>query len=364
MKVLYIPTLNWAVSQWRIEYPAREMYKQLNLTGKGAVYVDYLFDPRENIAWDAMCLNHGDTSESIIARLNSACKFFDVIVIQKIQSKDGLAVLMGLKEIYPDKLFVAEIDDSIGEITPSNYQIDQLKDHHSCAAYHVQESDAVICSTDYLGRSIKAINENYHVYSNCINYDIWKAKRKRNNTKNIRIGYVAGGAHDEDLLIAYRAMLPIMEEYSNVRFVIRYGGFRPDWLQHKQIDFKHVNWGIDIYPQELANLRLDIGLAPLRDTEFNRCKSNLKWIEMSSLGIPVVASAVEPFNNTCGKIYLTSNNIGEFSERISDCIRNIGSPDHNKIKDQNINEYNIKKEISRLLEFFEINLRKKVDIHN
>ncbi|KKP81539.1 MAG: hypothetical protein UR84_C0023G0009 [candidate division WS6 bacterium GW2011_GWD1_35_594] len=364
MKVLYIPTLNWAVSQWRIEYPAREMYKQLNLTGKGAVYVDYLFDPRDNIAWDDMCLNHGDTSESILARLNSACKFFDVIVIQKIQSKDGLAVLMGLKEIYPDKLFVAEIDDSIGEITPSNYQIDQLKDHHSCAAYHVQESDAVICSTDYLGRSIKAINQNYHVYPNCINYDIWKAKRKRNNTKNIRIGYVAGGAHDEDLLIAYRAMLPVMDSNPNVRFVIRYGGFRPDWLQHKQIDFQHVNWGIDIYPQELANLRLDIGLAPLRDTEFNRCKSNLKWIEMSSLGIPVVASNVEPFNKTNGYIRLSDNNIENFTNRIYDSADSLVFKDGKRLQNENKKNYNIKKEVERLLEFFEVNLRKKVDICN
>ena len=33
-----------------------------------------------------------------------------------------------------------------------------------------------------------------------------------------------------------------------------------------------------------------IGLAPLRDTEFNRYKSELKWLEYTALGLAVVAS--------------------------------------------------------------------------
>ena len=55
---------------------------------------------------------------------------------------------------------------------------------------------------------------------------------------------------------------------------------------------------MDEYPQELASLGFDIGLAPLRDNHFNRAKSNLRYLEYGALRIPTVASDVEPFKKT------------------------------------------------------------------
>ncbi len=43
--------------------------------------------------------------------------------------------------------------------------------------------------------------------------------------------------------------------------------------------------------------RWHIGLAPLADTEFNRYKSDLKWLEYTALGLPVVASDLEPYRS-------------------------------------------------------------------
>jgi glycosyltransferase involved in cell wall biosynthesis len=40
---------------------------------------------------------------------------------------------------------------------------------------------------------------------------------------------------------------------------------------------------------------MDIGLIPLKDTEFNRAKSNLKMLEMGAFGLPVIVSDVEPY---------------------------------------------------------------------
>lgn len=49
-------------------------------------------------------------------------------------------------------------------------------------------------------------------------------------------------------------------------------------------------FGIDVHhwPAEVA--KLGIGIAPLADTQFNSCKSWLKPLEMSALGVPWVAS--------------------------------------------------------------------------
>lgn len=58
---------------------------------------------------------------------------------------------------------------------------------------------------------------------------------------------------------------------------------------------RHVPWqgSVPAYLRSLAGV--DIGLAPLRDTEFSRSKSPLKAMEWGALGIPVVASNCGPY---------------------------------------------------------------------
>jgi len=50
---------------------------------------------------------------------------------------------------------------------------------------------------------------------------------------------------------------------------------------------------IDRYASLLEGF--DIGTAPLLDTRFNRCKSDLKVLEYSMAGVPFVASKVAPY---------------------------------------------------------------------
>jgi glycosyltransferase involved in cell wall biosynthesis len=46
----------------------------------------------------------------------------------------------------------------------------------------------------------------------------------------------------------------------------------------------------------LAELRWQLGLAPLRDTPFNRCKADTKWVEYTAAGIPVLASRIPVYD--------------------------------------------------------------------
>ena len=46
----------------------------------------------------------------------------------------------------------------------------------------------------------------------------------------------------------------------------------------------------DVWPTRLSGMQLDIGLAPLLPTEFNKCKSNIKWLEYSIAEIPGIYS--------------------------------------------------------------------------
>ncbi len=49
------------------------------------------------------------------------------------------------------------------------------------------------------------------------------------------------------------------------------------------------------YARALASLAPDIGLAPLADTPFNRCKSAVKWLEYSALGAAGIYQDLPPY---------------------------------------------------------------------
>jgi hypothetical protein len=48
----------------------------------------------------------------------------------------------------------------------------------------------------------------------------------------------------------------------------------------------------EFWPMKLGGLALDVGLAPLVDNKFNRCKSNIKWQEYSIAKVPGIFSEI------------------------------------------------------------------------
>lgn len=357
LKVLYVPSLNVPLIYWRIENYAQEMVK---MGDRCIVHVEYMVDPRQTSAWDAMAFNCGKASEAIQENLYSAFKYFDIIIFQRIQNKEALALIAKLKEDHPNVKVVAEIDDSIGEVPLSSHL--PWKNHHMWAAEHLYRSDAVICSTEYLASSIKPIIGDKPVYvaPNCINKDTWNPKLHDRVNDRFRIGYVGGASHDEDLRIAYRGLKPILDTQDDFELVIRYGGFKPEWLEdHPLIDFKRVDCHISAYPQMLADLFLDVGIAPLRDSEFNRCKSNIKFLEMASIGVPLIASNVEPYNNTKGDITLVENDPKKFADAVlyrlqsTTTVKADREKARKKLRRNMMRNYNLKHETVKLLDFFE-----------
>jgi glycosyltransferase involved in cell wall biosynthesis len=55
---------------------------------------------------------------------------------------------------------------------------------------------------------------------------------------------------------------------------------------------------VGLFPEALARMRLDAAVAPLIDHPFNRAKSALKLYEYGALGLPVVASDIEPYRDS------------------------------------------------------------------
>jgi hypothetical protein len=65
---------------------------------------------------------------------------------------------------------------------------------------------------------------------------------------------------------------------------------------------------------------LDIGLAPLEDTEFNAGKSNIKFYEYASVGTVTLASDVQPYNTEVN--CLTKNTKKDWIKNLEKLITN------------------------------------------
>ena len=70
--------------------------------------------------------------------------------------------------------------------------------------------------------------------------------------------------------------------------------FKDDYDFWDSIDKEQIPWcGIEDYPELLNNAKLDMMLIPRKDNYFNRCKSNVKFLEAAMCEIPVVAQSFD-----------------------------------------------------------------------
>lgn len=96
----------------------------------------------------------------------------------------------------------------------------------------------------------------------------------------------------DDLDLILETIEKTVDRYQWVFF-----GYAPPKLQ-KYIEQKkiEIHQGVPIidYPKELSKLNLDVIVAPIIDDEFNRCKSNIKYLESAAIGVPIFCSKVDP----------------------------------------------------------------------
>jgi hypothetical protein len=76
------------------------------------------------------------------------------------------------------------------------------------------------------------------------------------------------------------------------------------------------------FPARMAELNLDLALAPLELNAFNDCKSNLRLLEYGILGIPVIATDITPYQ--CGlPVSLVKNHPRDWIRAIREHINDL-----------------------------------------
>jgi len=291
MKTLFLPTNTPPVVFWRMYQFHKKMLEM-----KKSSYI-YGYDiSNENMAkwsWDFQ------NNEKVRSQAYWLIQNADVTVMQYYTIPMFLGMQMTFQEDYKKKILI-EIDDEVIDVPSDSPWVRQgIKPGgilENLFREQLKLADGLVVSTEYLKSIYDKYNENIHVIPNSIDFRLWD-KPVREVSK-IRIGWAGGANHDKDLEIMKEVIPIILERHKNVEFMFFNGS--PDFLKHygNRVHCVGKWFNITDYPKGLADLGFDIGLAPLESNTFNMCKSNLKWLEMSALKIPTVASNVEPYKKS------------------------------------------------------------------
>ncbi len=163
------------------------------------------------------------------------------------------------------------------------------------------QADCTLCSTSPLADALVAIAHHREVLPNCLDDELWGSALQRplmpfSDDDRIRLAYVGSHSHEPDLEWIAPLLRELLDSYPNLW--IRIWGLRPPDVLHGH---ERVSWDPHLfvdyarYVEYFLEQRVDIFIAPLLDNLFNRCKSGLKYLEYSALGVPGVYSALPPY---------------------------------------------------------------------
>lgn len=214
------------------------------------------------------------------------------------------------------KKIVLDIDDNYLDVPASNKMYERFrpqKRERAMLSTILSFAHALTCSTYPLKERIwehihymHKIDKPIYVIPNMNELAFWKTdvKQKKKKKGDITIGYTGSNSHQDDLTMIMPVISKLMTKYDNLHFQligsiekdlvpVYFKGFSKEALD--RIDIGPAESIFNNYPSWLAEQPWDIGIAPLVDTPFTRCKSSIKYFEYSMFEIPCVASRVYPY---------------------------------------------------------------------
>ena len=99
------------------------------------------------------------------------------------------------------------------------------------------------------------------------------------------VGFAGSATHTQDLALIEEALTHTAERFGDRIRILLFGCSTPGLNRLPQVRMLPFDHSYAAFAASLPGLGLHIGLAPLQDDTFNRCKSDIKWQEYASCGI-------------------------------------------------------------------------------
>jgi tetratricopeptide (TPR) repeat protein len=222
----------------------------------------------------------------------------DVLVLCDVVDADFLPIIEARRRRR--RLTVYEINDHFLAPQPWNptaYLAANLISR-SLSSQLARQADCLQLTVDQLDRRFGHLNARRAIFPN----QLWDAPTPSLDSApasgRVRLGWGGSLGHREDVKWVIPVLRGTLSRHPEVTLAIMGDPSLRDlfaWVPRGQFELT-FGGGIDAYRSFVAGLH--IGLAPLLPTEFNRCRSDMKFLEYTAGGALTIASALEPYRQT------------------------------------------------------------------
>ena len=238
-----------------------------------------------------------------IDRVCAAIGEADVIIIQRSFPRQETMALLEDMIITASKPLIYETDDLLTALPDSHPEAAVYARHTPIITALMVNCDIVVVSTPALQKTYLELYDDVAVFPNTLDRSLWYmpfVERRTNNDtgRPIRIGFCGSHTHLPDLQAIEPALLRVVERFGD-RVNLCFVGCVTEPLKRlpgTSFSGNFVHYAD--YPRLIRSLDLDIGLAPLCDTNFNSHKSHVKYLEYAACGIPGIYSQLTAYANT------------------------------------------------------------------
>lgn len=291
-----------------------------------------------------------------------------IVLFQRPNSETPVELMSLAKQ--KNKIVLFDDDDTfkIGEgIVPENdEEMENAIRINKNREKALRLAHGAITTTEVLANELRQFNNNVVVIPNCIDPED-EGEVLENTTERPRILILGSVVSNDDWHIAKKAILQIADR---VTFVLmgtpkdgEEGAYSEDmkfWnsLPHiEKIGFTPFGDYYNVIMETMA----DVAIAPRADNYFNRCKSNLKFLEVSLFEIPFIGQAfddelspyqVNPEDRNYLKLAKTEE---DWCTILEDFLANIPAYKEmgKKAKEYVMREYDINKHAHKYVEFYQ-----------
>lgn len=226
--------------------------------------------------------------------------------------------------------YVYELDDDLFSVPAEKDQDGFYAAYRPFLADLVENAAAVTVSTELLAREIRPRHGNVTVLPNKVSARLWKGDLPRQIGETPRLLYMGTNTHDEDLAFLLTAMTRARQTLPALRLsLVGVTGVtdQPDWVDVIAIPDANKSYSRFVPWLKRQVAEVDLAVAPLMETEFNRCKSGLKILDYAALGLPVLASSVPSYQSLDGPklpkgVTLLANSPNTWAQAIVSRIKN------------------------------------------
>lgn len=198
---------------------------------------------------------------------------------------------------------IYDIDDDLLGLPDTHAEADAYRSHKASVSRLIAAADSVWVSTPALGRKLSALNSNIAVVPNGVKRAWWQRPQSATRGRpqeSLRLLYMGTPTHAADFELARAAVSALAKRYPG-RVALTVVGVTPERLSDDWcIQLEPPPWARS-YPYFVRWLSgqgpFDVGIAPLVQNAFNQCKSPIKVLDYTALGLATVASDCETYRS-------------------------------------------------------------------